>query len=138
MSSSRPTRSAVLFAVGVVLIVVAVVLVFLNRSPWAYGTMGGLGFSCMAFPLLHSDVDEASVEAAHGWVKLWWRKERVQEVTQDLAADTEPSIGADPADPKRPNPGFTVRPYATVEYADVNNDGEIELVVQYPHGAHSN
>jgi hypothetical protein len=135
MMPPRPSRSTVLFAVGVFLAGVAVLLALLDRSSWAFGIMLTVGVACMVFPLLHADADEASVEAGHGWVKLWWRKERVQEVEQDLGANPadETSQGDDSA-----GPGFTLRQYATVDYADINNDGETELIVQYPHGAHSN
>jgi hypothetical protein len=82
--------------------------------------------------LLQGNAEEARFEATRKGFNLYWRKP----IRDRVAAETS-DTGAAPDANKSETSAFPLRPYAQVQFADVNDDGEDELLVQYPVGAHS-
>ena len=92
-----------------------------------------VGAGCFALSILVGRTSEGSVEAKGTGVKFSWK--------HDVARSVGDVIEAEVATLQRESPGpeetgFALRRYSQVHYADVNNDGEAELLVEHPVGAH--
>jgi hypothetical protein len=88
-------------------------------------------------PLI-SRFQEGTVEATPSGVLLKWRRQvtaQVADALSDVQTDDSspaPSTGAPPT-----MLGLPERALTRTQLVDINNDGEQELVVQHPSGAHS-
>lgn len=118
---------------GIVLVAVAIALAFLERPSPTVALFALPGVACLLVSVLLGRASEGSVEAGGGGLKLSWKQEITRSVGQVIEAEvaTVQQEGDSSADP-----GFALRRYSQVHFADVNNDGDSELLIEHPVGAH--
>ena len=124
-----------LFVVGCVLEGFTVVAVLTSRGLGQTIFLGSVGGVCLLASLAMPLFQEGILQAGPGGLRVAWKShvtEQVAEVLNDELQQETPSPAASTVDLG----GLTFPPATSVHLADVNHDGEPELVVQSPVGAH--
>ena len=90
------------------------------------------GSCCLLLSVLVGRVGEGSVQAGSSGVKVSWKERTTRQLGEALESAVKDAHQVESSDSFRTSFG----PYSRVHYADVNNDGETELLVEHPVGAH--
>ena len=129
-----------LFVIGCILVVAGIVAVFVRSPAAAMAILIFAGVACLFAASFLGRSEEGKVQAGAQGVSLEWRRSVTRQFGAVLESETRP-LDED-APPETPRPAAMALPlavpeYSDVSFADVNNDGEEELIVQHPMGAHS-
>jgi hypothetical protein len=132
-TGDRHVPLSLLFWAGVAIVVVACLAVFTDKSPLAISILAFIGFGCILAAVLVPRFDESSLEASRHGFRLDLRRKLTQEIGEGLEKGVPPRReGSDATSDES-----LQRPSTSIQLADINHDGEAELVVQHPFGAHS-
>jgi hypothetical protein len=128
-----------LFWAGAALVVVAIVALFANTNGLGASVFVFAGCVCTLAAVLVPRFDESSLEASGEGFRMALRRKVTREIGEALEEGVGPPAGERTGEKSGGvGSGESVeRASTSIQYVDINNDGEAELVVQHPYGAHS-